>query len=83
MPDANVPRIALLGVPIDMGASQRGTLMGPDALRTAGIRPCWRGSIFTVEDHGNLSIAGMPVADDAAAGKTPTTTARSRAGCGR
>jgi arginase len=25
-------RVALLGVPIDMGASQRGTLMGPDAL---------------------------------------------------
>ena len=30
-------RIALLGAPIDIGASQRGTLMGPAALRTAGI----------------------------------------------
>ena len=30
-------RIALLGIPLEVGASQRGTLMGPDALRTAGI----------------------------------------------
>ena len=36
MSDANAPRIALLGVPIEIGASQLGTLMGPDALRTAG-----------------------------------------------
>jgi len=57
-------RVALLGVPIDMGASQRGTLMGPDALRTAGIRTVLEGLDLTVEDHGNLSIAGRPVADD-------------------
>ena len=37
MSDATAPRIALLGVPIEIGASQLGTLMGPDALRTAGI----------------------------------------------
>ena len=30
-------RIALLGVPIEIGASQAGPLMGPDALRTAGL----------------------------------------------
>ena len=30
-------RIALLGAPIDLGASQRGTLMGPAALGTAGL----------------------------------------------
>jgi arginase len=35
------PRIALLGVPIEIGASQRGTLMGPDALRTAASAACW------------------------------------------
>jgi len=57
-------RVALLGVPIDMGASQRGTLMGPDALRTAGIRTVLEGLEIAVEDHGNLSIAGLPVADD-------------------
>ena len=32
-------RVALLGVPVDLGAAQRGTLMGPAALRTAGR--CW------------------------------------------
>ena len=39
MPEAtaNQQRIALLGVPIEIGASQAGTLMGPAALRTAGI----------------------------------------------
>ena len=30
-------RIAVLGAPINMGASQRGTLMGPAALCTAGL----------------------------------------------
>ena len=37
--NADNPRIALLGVPIEIGASQAGTLMGPAALRTAGIAP--------------------------------------------
>ena len=30
-------KIAILGAPIEIGASQMGTLMGPDALRTAGL----------------------------------------------
>ena len=30
-------KIAVLGAPIEIGASQRGTLMGPAALRTAGL----------------------------------------------
>jgi len=54
MPDANAPRIALLGVPIEIGASQLGTLMGPDALRTAGIGRILDQLGFTVEDHGNM-----------------------------
>jgi arginase len=57
-------KVALLGVPIDMGASQRGTLMGPDALRTAGIRTVLEALDLAVEDHGNVSIAGLPPADD-------------------
>jgi arginase len=51
--------IAVLGVPIDMGASQRGTLMGPAALRTAGLLTLLEGLGFAVTDHGDLSIAGM------------------------
>jgi arginase len=55
-----LPRsIALLGAPIDMGASQRGTLMGPAALRTAGLPGLLENLGFEVIDHGDLSIAGM------------------------
>jgi arginase len=50
------PQIALLGVPIEIGASQRGTLMGPDALRTAGIGRVLEQLGLGVEDHGNLAV---------------------------
>ena len=53
------PRIALLGIPVEIGASQRGTLMGPDALRTAGIGRVLEQLGFSVEDHGNLSSAAV------------------------
>src|SRR5258705_8136313 len=56
-PDVNKPRIALLGVPIEIGASQAGTLMGPDALRTAGIARVLDQLGFAVEDHGDLAIS--------------------------
>src|SRR3954471_11562738 len=55
-PDVKKPDIALLGIPIEIGASQAGTLMGPDALRTAGIARLLEQLEFTVEDHGNLAI---------------------------
>jgi len=60
---AGAPRIALLGIPIEIGASQRGTLMGPDALRTAGIGRVLEQLGFAVEDHGNLAIAAASSAD--------------------
>jgi arginase len=50
-------RIALLGAPIDMGASQRGTLMGPAALRTAGLAGLLETMDFEVVDYGDLSVA--------------------------
>jgi len=49
-------KVALLGAPIEIGASQRGTLMGPAALRTAGLLTLFEGLGFAVEDHGDLSI---------------------------
>lgn len=58
-------RVALLGIPVDIGASQRGTLMGPDALRTAGLPAVLEQLGIAVEDHGNLSIAGIAPDDDA------------------
>ncbi|MBR0794448.1 arginase [Bradyrhizobium jicamae] len=52
-------RIALLGVPIEIGASQAGPLMGPDALRTAGIARLLEQLGFQVDDHGNLAIPAV------------------------
>ena len=52
-------RIALLGAPIDIGASQRGTLMGPAALRTAGLLTVLDGLACEVSDHGDISIQGV------------------------
>src|SRR5882762_7390936 len=48
-------RIALLGVPIEIGASQAGTLMGPAALRTAGIARLLEQLEFAVDDHGDMA----------------------------
>jgi arginase len=59
------PHIALLGVPIDIGASQRGTLMGPAALRTAGLLTLLNGLGFEVSDHGDLSIGDVAALADA------------------
>jgi arginase len=52
-------RIAVLGAPIDMGASQRGTLMGPAALRTAGLLTVLHSLGFEMRDHGDISIGEM------------------------
>jgi arginase len=54
----------VLGTPIEVGASQRGTLMGPAALRTAGLLGVLEGLGFDVEDHGDLTVAGVRELDD-------------------
>jgi arginase len=70
-PDSpSIKRIALLGAPVEVGASQRGTLMGPAALRTAGLAPLLESLEFTVEDHGDLSIADLVATDDVAPANT-------------
>jgi arginase len=57
-------RIALLGAPVEVGASQRGTLMGPAAMRTAGLGALLEELGFAVEDHGDLAPPDdQPVAD--------------------
>jgi arginase len=57
-------RIAVLGAGIEIGASQRGTLMGPAALRTAGLLTVLESLGFAVEDHGDVSVAGVAELDD-------------------
>jgi arginase len=58
-------QIAVLGAPIDIGASQRGTLMGPAALRTAGLLTLLDGLGVEVTDHGDLSISDVVDLTDA------------------
>jgi arginase len=58
-------RIALLGAPIEIGASQRGTLMGPAALRTAGLSMVLDALGFEVEDHGDVAIGEVAGLTDA------------------
>jgi len=59
-------KIAVLGAGIEIGASQRGTLMGPAALRTAGLLTLLESLGFAVEDRGDLSVTGVPELDDVA-----------------
>ena len=54
-------RVALLGVPIEVGASQRGALMGPAALRTAGLGALLESLGFTVEDRDRSISRPRPV----------------------
>lgn len=48
------PKIALIGVPTDIGAGHRGASMGPEALRVAGIADALRARGLEVRDYGNL-----------------------------
>ena len=69
--NAETPKtITLLGVPIEVGASQRGTLMGPAALRTAGLVPLLEGLGFAVEDRGDIEPRDLAFCD----GEPPANT---------
>lgn len=65
--------LSLVGVPLEWGASTSGTLMGPAALRVAGLARTLAELGFEIADHGDL-VAPLPVAK-AAEG---TALARSR-----
>lgn len=58
-------KIALLGVPVDLGASVRGTLMGPAALRTAGLATVLEDLGYDVTDHGDLLERDLAWSDEA------------------
>lgn len=47
--------VSLIGAPTDVGASVRGSSMGPESLRVAGIADALRAQHFEVLDLGNLS----------------------------
>jgi arginase len=52
-------RVTLLGAPIDLGASRRGTLMGPAALRTAGLPALLESLGLDVTDFGDVGITDV------------------------
>jgi len=59
-------KASLIGAPTDVGASDRGASMGPEALRVAGLLSALTGRGLDVRDCGNLS--GPPNPGRAAVG---------------
>ena len=51
----NYPPVSLIGAPTDVGAGHRGALLGPDALRIAGLREALAARGVEVVDRGNLA----------------------------
>ena len=52
--------VSLIGAPTDAGAADRGSSMGPEALRVAGLREALAGRGLQVVDRGNLNGPGNP-----------------------
>ena len=50
----------LIGAPTDIGASDRGASMGPEALRVAGLAEALRNRGLDVVDRGNLTGPANP-----------------------
>jgi arginase len=63
IPTTKETPIALLGIPLELGAGVRGAVMGPAALRTAGIAEVLTELGHHVTDHGDvLAPQAVPVA---------------------
>jgi arginase len=54
-------KVSLIGAPTDIGASERGASMGPEALRVAGLHAALAARVADVEDLGNLAGPGNPM----------------------
>jgi len=52
--------VTLIGAPTDVGASERGASMGPEALRVAGLASALEAQGARVRDAGNLSGPANP-----------------------
>lgn len=63
--------IAILGVPLDLGAGRRGVDMGPSAIRYAGLQRDLRALGHRVTDYGNLTV---PLAEMVAGLAAPDPT---------
>jgi arginase len=56
-------RIALIGVPLDLGQGRRGVDMGPSAIRYAGLAERLRGIGYAVEDRGDIAVPRAEATD--------------------
>ncbi len=54
------PAISLIGAPTDIGAGHRGAVMGPEALRVAGLGDALRARGLDVVDRGNVAGPANP-----------------------
>jgi len=54
------PPVSLIGVPTDVGAGHRGALLGPDALRIAGIVEALSARGVDIVDRGNVAGPANP-----------------------
>lgn len=48
--------LSIIGVPIDLGAGTRGTNLGPDAVRYAGLEKRLKNIGYNVEDRGDIPV---------------------------
>lgn len=55
--------VRIVGVPMDLGASRRGTDMGPSALRIAGLAPALRDLGYEVAREDDVFVPGMETRD--------------------
>ena len=62
-PDIN-PRLSIIGVPLDLGASRRGASLGPDAIRFAGLKKRLEKIGYEVKDEGNISFHAVETGKD-------------------
>ena len=54
-PEKN-PELAIIGCPLDMGASLRGSRLGPEAIRLAGLEKRLRNIGYQVTDYGDVEV---------------------------
>lgn len=56
-------RIALIGVPLDLGQGRRGVDMGPSAIRYAGLAERLRAIGYDVDDRGDIAVPRAEASD--------------------
>lgn len=58
------PKLSIIGVPLDLGASKRGSSLGPDAIRFAGLKNRLEKIGYQVQDEGNIPFHAVETGKD-------------------